>query len=81
MADCRVCAPAGAPATIVLTFDIGRYMYARQEIGKAADAAAVGAVVEINWRAFCEEGSLHPTGSTYAVAQSYRDRKPRRDVI
>lgn len=56
---------------MALTFDVGRYMYARQEIGKAADAAAVGAVVEINWRAFREGGALHPTGQTYSVAQSY----------
>jgi Flp pilus assembly protein TadG len=54
-----------------LAFDVGRYMYARQEIGKAADAAAVAAVVEINQRAFRDSGELHPTGETYARAQSY----------
>lgn len=54
-----------------LAFDVGRYLYARQEIGKAADAAAVAAVVEINQRAFRDSGQLHPTGATYSVAQSY----------
>lgn len=54
-----------------LAFDVGRYLYARQEIGKAADAAAVAAVVEINQRAFRDSGELHPTEATYAWAQSY----------
>ena len=54
-----------------LAFDVGRYLYARQEIGKAADAAAVAAVVEINERAFRESGELHPTDATYAWAQHY----------
>jgi hypothetical protein len=44
-----------------------RYLYACQEIGKAADAAAV----EINQRAFRDNGELHPTDATYAWAQSY----------
>jgi len=56
---------------MALTFDVGRYLYARQEIGKAADAAAVAAAVEINWRDFREGGELHPSGQTYSVAQSY----------
>ena len=56
---------------MALTFDVGRYLYARQEIGKAADAAAVAAATEINWRAFREGGALHPTGQTYSVAQKY----------
>lgn len=42
-----------------LAFDVGRYLYTRQEIGKAADAAAVA---EMNQRAFRESGELHPTG-------------------
>jgi Flp pilus assembly protein TadG len=54
-----------------LAFDVGRYLYARQEIGKAADAAAVAAVVEINERAFRDNGELHPTDVTYSRAQSY----------
>jgi Flp pilus assembly protein TadG len=54
-----------------LAFDVGRYLYARQEIGKAADAAAVAAVVEINQRAFMDSGELHPTQETYAMAQTY----------
>ena len=56
---------------MALTFDVGRYLYARQEIGKAADAAAVAAAAEINWRAFREGGELHPSEKTYSVAQSY----------
>lgn len=62
-----------AVPVFALAFDVGRYLYARQEIGKAADAAAVAAVVEINWRAFRESGALHPTDATYAWAQHYAD--------
>jgi len=47
-----------------LTFDGGRYLYARQEIGKAA-------VVEINKRAFRDSGELHPAGATYSWTQFY----------
>ena len=54
-----------------LGFDVGRYLYARQEIGKAADAAAVAAAAEINQRSFVANGSLHPTQATYAWAQHY----------
>lgn len=56
---------------MALTFDIGRYLYAKGEVGKAADAAAVAATMEINWRAFRENGSLQPTGETYSMAQRY----------
>lgn len=56
---------------MALTFDIGRYLYAKGEVGKAADAAAVGAAMEINWRAFREGGSLEPTSATYSMAQRY----------
>jgi Flp pilus assembly protein TadG len=56
---------------MALTFDIGRYLYAKGEVGKAADAAAVGAAMEINWRAFRESGDIQPTGATYAMAQHY----------
>jgi hypothetical protein len=54
-----------------LGFDVGRYLYARQEIGKAADAAAVAAAAEINQRTFVAKGELHPTSATYAWAQHY----------
>ena len=47
-----------------LGFDVGRYLYARQEIGKAADSAAVAAAAEINQRSFIAQGSLHPTSAT-----------------
>jgi hypothetical protein len=56
-----------------LGFDVGRYLYARQELGKAADAAAVAAAAEINQRVFVEGGELHPTQETYAWAQHYAD--------
>jgi Flp pilus assembly protein TadG len=59
---------------MALTFDIGRYLYAKGEVGKAADAAAVGAAMEVNWRAFRESGDIQPTGATYAMAQSYANR-------
>ena len=54
-----------------LGFDVGRYLYARQEIGKAADAAAVAAAAEINQRSFIANGELHPTSATYSWAQHY----------
>ncbi len=54
-----------------LGFDVGRYLYARQEIGKAADAAAVAAAAEINQRSFIANGELHPTSATYSLAQRY----------
>ena len=47
---------------------MGRYLYVHQEIGKAADVAAVA---EINQRAFRDSGELHPTSATYSFAQSY----------
>jgi hypothetical protein len=59
---------------MALTFDIGRYLYAKGEVGKAADAAAVGAAMEVNWRAFQESGDIQPTGATYAMAQHYANR-------
>lgn len=54
-----------------LAIDVGRYLYARQEIGKASDAAAVGAVAEIDWIAFRESGEIHPSPEAYAMAQHY----------
>lgn len=69
---------------MALTFDIGRYLYAKGEVGKAADAAAVGAAMEINWRAFRESGNIQPTGQTYAMAQHYantnNDYLARQDI-
>jgi Flp pilus assembly protein TadG len=69
---------------MALTFDIGRYLYAKGEVGKAADAAAVAAAMEINWRAFRENGDLQPTSETYAVAQRYanmnNDYLARQDI-
>lgn len=56
---------------MALTFDIGRYLYAKGEVGKAADAAALAAATEINWRVFREGGSIQPTANTYSVAQHY----------
>lgn len=56
---------------MALTFDIGRYLYAKGEVGKAADAAAVGAAMEINWQAFANNGEVQLTGSTYSMAQHY----------
>ena len=59
---------------MALTFDIGRYLYAKGEVGKAADAAAVAAAVEIDWRVFRESGDIQPTANTYAMAQLYANR-------
>jgi hypothetical protein len=41
-----------------------RFLYCRE---KAGDAAAM----EINWRAFHENGDLQPPSETYVVAQHY----------
>ncbi len=56
---------------MALGIELGRYFYARAEIAKAADAAALAAAAEINQRVFEVSGDLQPTGRTWANAQSF----------
>jgi Flp pilus assembly protein TadG len=45
---------------MALGIEVGRYFYARAEIAKAADAAALAAAVEINQRIFEASGKINP---------------------
>jgi Flp pilus assembly protein TadG len=56
---------------IALGIELGRYFYARAEIAKAADAAALAAAAEINQRIFETSGDLTPTSKTWANAQAF----------
>jgi uncharacterized membrane protein len=56
---------------MALGIELGRYYYARAEIAKAADAAALAAAAEINQRIFTESGNLVPTSQTWANAQTF----------
>jgi Flp pilus assembly protein TadG len=55
----------------MIGIELGRYFYARAEIAKTADAAALAAAAEISQRVFEETGDLQPTGRTWANAQAY----------
>ncbi len=56
---------------LALSIELGRYFYARAEIAKAADAAALAAATEISQRVFEETGDLQPTSKTWANAQAF----------
>lgn len=56
---------------LALSIELGRYFYARAEIAKAADAAALAAAAEISQRVFEEIGDLQPTSKTWANAQAF----------
>ena len=56
---------------MALSIELGRYFYARAEVARAADAAALAAAAEISQRVFEEIGDLQPTSKTWANAQSY----------
>ena len=56
---------------LALSIELGRYFYARSEIAKAADAAALAAAAEISQRVFEETGDLQPTSKTWANAQAF----------
>ncbi len=53
---------------MALSIELGRYFYARAEIAKSADAAALAAAAEIHQRIFEESGDLQPTVKTWANA-------------
>ena len=56
---------------LALSIELGRYFYARAEIAKAADAAALAAAAEISQRVFEDTGNLQPTSKTWANAQAF----------
>jgi Flp pilus assembly protein TadG len=56
---------------MALGIELGRYYYARAEIAKAVDAAALAAAAEINQRIFEASGDLSPTSKTWANAQAF----------
>ena len=56
---------------LALSIDLGRYFYARSEIAKAADAAALTPAAEISQRAFEETGDIQPTSRTWANSQAF----------
>ncbi len=56
---------------MALGIELGRFFYARAEVAKAADAAALAAAAEISQRVFEETGDLQPTSKTWANAQEY----------
>lgn len=62
-----------APA-LAMAIELGRYFYARAEIAKAADAAAVAAAAEIDQAVFQASGELVPTDRTWSNAQMYASR-------
>ena len=56
---------------LAMSIELGRYFYARAEVAKAADAAALAAAAEINQRVFETSGDLQPTSITWVNAQAY----------
>ena len=56
---------------LALSIELGRYFYARAEVAKAADAAALAAAAEISQRVFEDTGDLQPTSKTWANAQAF----------
>ncbi len=62
---------------MALSIELGRYFYARAEISKAADAAALAAAAEISQQVFEETGDLQPTSQTWANAQAFASMNNR----
>jgi len=62
---------------MALSIELGRYFYARAEIAKAADAAALAAAAEISQQVFEETGDLQPTSQTWANAQAFASMNNR----
>jgi len=59
---------------LAMAIELGRYFYARSEVAKAADAAAVAAAAEINQRVFQNSGARTPPDKSWANAQTYAFR-------
>lgn len=56
---------------IVLAWDVGRLFYARGELQKAADAAALAAVREVDIPHYLQTGEVRLTSSAPAYARGY----------
>jgi Flp pilus assembly protein TadG len=56
---------------MALGIELGRYFYARAEIAKTVETAALAAAAEITQRVFDETGDLQPTSRTWANAQAF----------
>ncbi len=56
---------------MVLAVGIGRYFYARAEMFKSADGAALAAVQEVDVRTFLDTGQIVLLPSAYGRAQEY----------
>ena len=56
---------------LAMSIELGRYFYARAEVAKSADAAALAAAAEINQHLFENTGDLAPTSRTWANAQAF----------
>jgi Flp pilus assembly protein TadG len=54
--------------------EIGRIVYARGEVGKAADAAALAAVSQVDVPYYRETGDIRFMPNVYAMAQDYASR-------
>jgi Flp pilus assembly protein TadG len=55
---------------MAMTIELGRFFYARAQVSAAADAAALGAAIEINQNTFRTSGNLVPTDKTWSEAQA-----------
>lgn len=56
---------------LALAIEVGRYSFARAEVAKAADAAALAAAIEINRSVFQGTGQVVVTSHAWASAQAY----------
>lgn len=56
---------------MVLAIGLGRYFYARAEMFKSADGAALAAAQEIDVQAYLESGQIVLLPSAYSRAQEY----------
>jgi Flp pilus assembly protein TadG len=54
--------------------EIGRIVYARGELGKAADAAALAAVAQVDLSYYRETGQVRFLPNVYVMAQNFASR-------
>lgn len=58
---------------LALAVNVGRWFYARAEVYKAADAAALAAVQEVDVPVYIETGQIVIKASAFDQAQAYAD--------
>ncbi len=58
---------------LALAVNVGRWFYARAEVYKAADAAALAAVQEVDVPVYIETGQIVIKASAFSQAQAYAD--------